>query len=262
MPIEDGVGFGEFTEVKIQKFSKIIAMHLSITQAVIKKHQSIYPQHYHYIDLTAGKGYSPKGEKGSPIAFIEVAESLNLKIPCVIDFIECEPKNIALLEENLNQKMMKMGWHNTTWAFHCGKYQEEIQDLLKTQSDEMGLVFVDHTGNMPDFPTLNLITRLRPKMEILIYLPATNVKRTFQYTEKRLNDYIDSIGKKYWLIRKPLSWDKHKWTFLLGSNADSLFKTYKGIDFYKLESEIGQEIFKQLNLTAKEQFELIQPKLL
>ena len=262
MPTEDGVGYGDLTEIKIHIFMKIVAMHLAISQAVIMKHQKIYPPNYHYIELTAGKGFTPNGEKGSPIAFIEVAESENISIPYNVDFIECEPLNIAALEDNLNEEKQKQGWKKSNWEFHCGKYQDEIQSLLGTQKNEFGLVFVDHSGDLPDFTTLELISKLRPKMEILIYLPATNVKRTFLYTEKRLKDYLDSIGKKHWLIRKPITWDKHKWTFLLGTNAPDLFKTYKAIDFYKLESEKGQEIFKILNLTTKEQFELIQPKLL
>ena len=40
MPIKDGVGYGEYTGVKIEHLSKILAMHMAITQAVIKKHAS------------------------------------------------------------------------------------------------------------------------------------------------------------------------------------------------------------------------------
>jgi hypothetical protein len=42
MPIENGVGYGEYTGVKIEHFGKILAMHMAITQAVIKKHASYY----------------------------------------------------------------------------------------------------------------------------------------------------------------------------------------------------------------------------
>ena len=116
-------------------------------------------------------------------------------------------------------------------------------------------MFVDPSGDLPDFDILHYIAEMRPKMEILIYLPSTNVKRTYQYTEKRLTDYIESVGKKHWLIRKAIDWDQFKWTFLLGSNAPDLFKDYKGIDFYRLESRQGQNILEKLNLTEKEQIE-------
>ena len=65
MPVEDGIGYGELTPIKIEHLAKIIEMHLLITQATLKKH-SYYHQWYRYIDLTAGKGISPNEIKGSP----------------------------------------------------------------------------------------------------------------------------------------------------------------------------------------------------
>jgi hypothetical protein len=41
MPIENGVGYGEYTGVKIEHLSKILAMHMAITQAVIKNTRPI-----------------------------------------------------------------------------------------------------------------------------------------------------------------------------------------------------------------------------
>jgi hypothetical protein len=132
--------------------------------------------------------------------------------------------------------------------------------LLEQSYNEFGLIFVDPSGDLPDFECLKYIAEMRPKMEILIYIASTNVKRTFQFTEKRLADYIESVGKSNWLIRKPISWDKFKWTFLLGSNT-SLFKDYKSIGFYRLESHQGQRILEKLNLTEKEQIESKQYKM-
>jgi three-Cys-motif partner protein len=262
MPKVDNVGYGDCTEKKMEDYSKIIGMHLAITQAVLKKFSHLYPQHYYYIDLTAGKGYSPTGVKGSPIVFLEQAEKRKFALPYSADFIECEPKNMVELKENIEKEKRINGWVTPYINFHLGKYQDEIQKLFSKKSNkEFGLVFVDPSGDMPDFNVLHFIAVMRPKMEILIYLPSTNVKRTYQYTEKRLTDYIGSIGKKYWLIRKPISWDQFKWTFLLGSNAPSLFPDYKDIDFFQLESEKGQKILEALNLTEKEQMESKQFRL-
>jgi three-Cys-motif partner protein len=254
MPKEDGVGYGDCTEIKIAHFTKIVSMHLVVTQFVLNKFNKVYPLHYHYVELTAGKGFSPGGVKGSPIAFLEQAEAENFKLPYQADFIECETKNIGELEEALKHEKESKGWKGANWRFHCGKYQEEIPLLLKSKSYEFGLVFVDPSGDLPDFDTLHYIAEMRPKMEILIYLPSTNVKRTYQYTEKRLTDYIDIIGKKNWLIRKAIAWDQFKWTFLLGSNAP-IFKDYKSIEFFRLESKQGKDILEKLNLTEKEQIE-------
>lgn len=262
MPKEDNVGYGDCTEIKIAHFSKIVGMHLAITQAVLKKYSDLYQQCYRYIDLTAGKGQSPDGKiKGSPIAFLEQAESESFTLPYKADFIECEPKNIGELEKVLDDEKESRGWKSANWQFHCGKYQDEVPLILKRKSSEFGLVFVDPSGDMPDFDTLHYIAEMRPKMEILIYLPSTNVKRTYQYTEKRLTDYITAVGKTNWLIRRAISWDQFKWTFLLGSNA-SIFKDYKNIDFYRLESNQGKDILDKLNLTEKERFESHRPRLI
>jgi three-Cys-motif partner protein len=261
MPKVDGVGYGDCTEIKIKHFSKIVAMHLAISQAVLNKHRSLFNQNYRYIELTAGKGISPDGTIGSPIAFLEKAEAETFTIPYRADFIECEPQNIGELKQTLEILKIANGWKGTEWHFHNGKYQDEIPSLLKSKSNEFGLVFVDPSGDLPDFDTVQYIAKIRPKMEILIYLSSTNVKRIYQYTDKHLTNYIDSIGKKYWLIRKAINWDQFKWTFLLGSNAPDLFKDYKQIDFYRLDSQYGQSIFEKLNLTEKEQVEYKQYKL-
>lgn len=262
MPKIDNVGYGDCTERKMDDFSKIVAMHLAITQAVLKKNIRLYPQSYRYIDLTSGKGYSPNGVKGSPIAFLEQAEHEKFELPYRADLIECEPKNMGELKSAIAEAKNRIKWVASDINFHLGRYQDEIKKLLPIRNNnEFGLVFVDHSGDMPDFQVLHYISEMRPKMEILIYLSSTNVKRIYQHTEKRLTDYIDSIGKKYWLVRKPISWDQFKWTFLLGSNAPSLFRDYSRIDFYRLETKRGQQILEELNLTEKEQFEAKQPKL-
>ncbi len=259
MPKINGVGYSDCTSLKIEHFSKIIAMHLAITQAVLNKNEKLYLQRYRYIELTAGKGFTPNGEIGSPIAFLDQAESDNFKLSYRADFIECEPKNISELEEAIKNEKEEKGWKGKDWHFHCCKYQEEIPALIKEKSyKEFGLAFIDPSGDLPDFDTLQYIAEMRPKMEILMYLPSTNVKRIYKYTEKRLTELIQGVGKKHWLVRKPIKWDKFKWTFLLGSNAPNLFRDYKRIDFYRLESKRGQNILDMLNLTEKEQIEAKQ----
>ena len=68
------------------------------------------------------------------------------------------------------------------------------------------------------------------------------------------------VGKQHWLIRKPISWDTHKWTFLLGSNKD-IFKDYKKIDFFRINSTEAQNFFPKLNLSEKQRQVLAQPPL-
>jgi three-Cys-motif partner protein len=261
MPKIDDVGFGDCTEIKISDYSKIIAMHMAITKAVICKYQTTYKNRYHYIELTSGKGYTPNGRPGSPIIFLEIAENKLENIEYYADFIECKPKNIEELQISLESERQRRNWKNNNWNFHCGKYQDEVPILLNNRSNELGLIFIDPSGDLPNLGTIQYITEMRPKMEILLYLSSTNIKRSLLYTDMRLVDFINKIGKNNWLVRKPINWDQHKWTFLLGSNAPNLFKDYKSINFYQVESLIGQGIIEGLNFTKKEQFEALQPKL-
>jgi three-Cys-motif partner protein len=261
MPKENDVGYSSSTGRKIATFSTIVAYHLLLTQAVLLKNSTIFPQHYNYLDLTAGCGSTPNGIKGAAIAFIEQAEKVQVKIRTTAHFIECNEKNILLLEEKLQKRKDESMWKNSEWHFHNGKYQEIIPSLLPSKNKDFGLVFIDHSGDPPNFGTLSYIAEMRPRTEILIYLPSTNIKRIYQYTKKKLKDYIESIPKKNWLIQRPKKGDRHKWTYLLGTNAENLFRAYPSIEFYPLDTEDGQKVLHDLNFTSKEKFEESQPKL-
>jgi three-Cys-motif partner protein len=261
MPKIDNVGYGELTPIKIDHLSKIISMHLAVTKAVLNKN-AIYTKRYRYVDLTAGKGFTPGNIKGSPLVFLEQVESPEFGIPYRADFIESEKKNLDELQSAVKNQASKNRWKCSEVHFHNGDYQKVVRSIFRDkQTNAFGLVFIDPSGDLPDFETLKFIADRRPKMELLLYLSATNIKRLFQYTDKRLSDFMAEIGKTNWLIRRPINWDSHHWTFLLGSNS-KLFKDYKKIDFLRLESDEAQEFFSKLNLTAKQRQEQIQPRLL
>ena len=231
MPIEDGIGYGEYTGIKIEHLSKILAMHMAITQAVIKKHASYYEPEYRYIDLTAGKGSTPDGNLGSPIIFLNRANEAKFDIPFRADLIEREKSNIDELRQVISAYPVNASQQGKVY-FHNENYENVIPQLFKSQKDiELGLVYVDPTGDLPDFKSLAYISNMRPRMEILLYLSATNIKRQFRQTQKLLADFLSETGKQHWLIRKPFKGDKHQWTFLLGSNSD-LFKPYRSIRSY------------------------------
>ena len=261
MPKVDGVGYSNSTYLKIEDLSRIFAMHLAITKAVLVKHGNLYQQRYRYIDLTAGKGFTPNGLRGSPLIFLEQVESDKVKIPYRADLIECKEKNINELKLAILTEANKLDWKGGEIEYHLGRYQSVIPSLLNEKcTNEMGLFFVDPSGDLPDFDILGLIADLRPRMEILIYVSSTNIKRLYKHQEKRLTDYLEKVSKQHWLIRQPISWDQFKWTILLGSNS-SLFRDYKKINFLRLESEGGQKILEKLNLTKIEQMERHQLKL-
>jgi three-Cys-motif partner protein len=261
MPIENGIGYGEYTGVKTEHLSKILAMHMAITQAVIKKHASYYLPEYRYVDLTAGKGNTPNGNSGSPIVFLNKASEPNFDIPFRADFIEREQNNIDNLKRAVSAYFTNTSQQRSI-HFHHGDYEYVIPNLFKSKKDiELGLVYVDPSGDLPDFKTLMYISNIRPRMEILLYLSATNVKRQFQQTQKFLADFISETSKQNWLIRKPFKSDSHQWTFLLGSNI-GFFKPHKKLTNYfcLLDSPEGKEIFEKMNLSQEQRFEQKQTR--
>lgn len=262
MPKVDNVGYGEFTARKMEILKNIFGMHLAITQAVLNKRQS-FKQIYKYIDATAGKGYVPESLiPGSPLVFIETVHSKKIYKPFEVHLIEQEKINFNELQESVLELCKKNGWDAQKFTyFHHGCYENVLPKLLYIKNDrELGLIFIDHSGELPNFSAINLISHLRPRMEILLYISARNIKRLHHITNKSLLDYMQEISKKHWLIGKPDKWDRLEWTFLLGSNTD-IFPDYKKIDFFRLDSDEAQKFFPKLNLTSKERMEKIQPKL-
>lgn len=260
MPVEDGVGYGHVTPIKVEHMRKIFAMHLAITKAVLNRNE-YFIRRYRYLDLTAGKGATPDGNPGSPIIFLEQAESSDFGFPYRADFIESNPNSIRELRESVDKAGSTHGWKLSDVHFHAGSYQEIAPDLLSTELErELGLIFVDHSGDIPQTESLSSIVQLRPRMEILLYIPTTNLKRVYQHSKLLLSDFMNELDKQHWLVRRPVKGDSHKWTFLLGSNT-SLFKNYKSIDFVRMDSKEAKSFFPELNYTKKQRFEQIQPRL-
>lgn len=262
MPKIDNIGFGKFTKTKMEVFRRIAGMHLVVTQAVLNNRPA-YKQLYKYIDGTSGKGYIPESQSpGSPLVILQAIHGEKFFKSFEINFIEQNQVNFTELQKNVADYCTKQNWTvEKSIKYHLGGYEEVFPKMLgNTDNRELGLIFIDHSGDLPNFDMIKVVSELRPRMEILLYLSGRNIKRLHHLTNKSLLDYMQGISKAHWLIRKPDKFDNLEWTFLLGSNAD-IFKDYKKIDFFRLESDEAQKFFPKLNLTSKERMAKLQPRL-
>lgn len=279
MPKHRDLGYGQFTPDKAEAFRAILQMQMIIARAVIQKYQkqkySSLP--YLYLDLTAGPGYSDfnKQIKGSPLIFLELAnqplrigkskDKFLRPVPYEAHFFEKDAEFAARLENEIASFRTLHDCQGLT--VHCADYTDSATGVCAIwsvpQKYRYGLIYVDPSGNLPDFGIFACLAKKFPRVEILIHISATVVKRRAQAHDipERLADLIEKIPKTHWLIREHRQGDKHQWTFLMGTGDKKLFKGLKKMQFYSIDSPEGQRILERLNYTRREIFERYQPKL-
>jgi three-Cys-motif partner protein len=247
MPIIDGVGEGPLTQRKLDDFKKIIEMHLNITYNVICRVNA--PRMYRYIDLTAGKGYALNPpRRGCAVIFADAIERMYKgQMNYRADFVDEDPAHIESLKTWLAPVKEQYACDDSWWHFHEEQYQSIGPALAKVNPQhQFGLVFVDPNGDAPDIKTLATFANLRPKMEILIYVATTNLKRA--PGAPVFSDYLNAIPKTNWLVREKQAGDSQGWTFLLGSRTNT-FGNYKKIGFYRIDDPNVQESFQMFDKT-------------
>ena len=169
MPKQRDLGYGQFTPDKAKAFRSILQMQMIIARAVIQKNSQRYtPLPYLYVDLTAGPGYSdPRLHiEGSPIIFLKAAnsplpigrskEKFQSPVPFEAHFFEKDAEFASQLEDKVSP--FQASQYCQSLSIHHADYTDPDTgacSLWRTpQEYRYGLIYVDPSGDLPDFDTL------------------------------------------------------------------------------------------------------------
>lgn len=250
MPIDKGVGYGDHTQLKQDDFLGLLSLHIKIVDGITSKAKNSWQRYYTYIDMNAGPGIY-NGIVGSPMLFLSQIEQTT--IPYQATFIEQEQCNADQLSNLIGQRSPR-----GKVSVVNGSNEHALRNGSAPTKKTFGMIYHDPNG-MPNFDLLSEVSRNQcfQHMDFVIYLGATTIKRVRRAEEvagsdtkaKLLADYLGSINKATWIIRKPAG--RNQWTFAIGSNWVN-FPTWQKHGFYKIDSEEGESILKRLTYTNGE----------
>lgn len=235
------IGHSWVTPDKQFGLSAILALQQSIARNVILRNPW-YPQVFYHIDAYAGDGQSREGSPGSPIVFLEAIERRELAYRAF--FVDIVPAN--------TRSLLELVCLDPSCSVQTGKCEEVVPVLLdQIPPKATGLLYCD-PNVWPDMEMIRTVSRLRPRMDILLRLPATTGKRIRCALGKpSLASELFSVGKRKWLVRGPLDADRQQWTFLFGTNYSD-FPSWRKHRFVDAHTDEGQSIMLRLVYTAKE----------
>jgi len=254
MPVHDKIGHSEATITKQEGLSKILQQHLAVCKNILGKHK-YYPQQYYYFDINAGCGFNDTEQcKGSPLIFLDATHDIELAYEVML--IEKDQDNACALRAALPDQ------DNIT------VFPSDNRDVLPQlihnclPRNGFGVIYHDPNG-VPDFSLLTHIfngNQKTRKLDVLIRLAGSSIKRTKHLNHKKLSDFLAAINKKFWIVKDLDGSDKWQWTFLLGLNWDGL-RCWKSQGFHYINSAEGEDIFQRLNYNRQELQEIRQPEL-
>lgn len=250
------------TEAKEAHFRGVLSMHITICKAIMRRSPGAP---YLYADLYAGPGeleFNGRQFLGSPL----IAQDLLTRagVPHRAIHFEKDPDVAARLAESL--------WVPTSLVDipdeHTAPiYNEAFQDGLPQwladaghEPGQLGLMYADPIRDEIPWREFNQVAEAMPKVDLLSYVSATQYKRR-RGSDLKLNgstdkpllsDHIRAVNKRIALIRRPL--EAWQWTFVLWSNWVEM-PAWEQKGFYRLDSEAGQRVLRQLDHTAREQRE-------
>lgn len=256
MPLQHP-GYSDYTPVKQAQVRYIFDVHLRVVQAILAKHQSYTHQEYLYFDLNAGAGVDQQGEPGSPLIFMETATRLG--IPFRAYFFEENPKTAQSLRDAIAALNARLGGLSGFWKLSEGDHIQTIatatHELRSLPKAGYGLAYGDPNGANPPIVPMQMLTQI-PSLKCLDYLinvGATSYKRA--RNGRHLSTDLRAIDKKLIFLREPQT--QWQWTFAMLTDWAN-YPDFKKLRFHRIESPLGIEIERRLDLTAEEWLEAAQ----
>lgn len=248
MPIVNGVGYSDATQIKQQHFQNIVDVSLRIVSAILLRNSWADPL-YTFIDLNAGPG-NINAQDGSPQIFCSLAENYS-RIKKKVTLCEINDKNADQLE---HLRVDYKDFADYSIQVLRGDHNDTVPPLIPAAPIKTyGLIYNDPTGSLPSFDLLQMLADAYPLTDILIHTSASNLKRQRRAehcpVDKRIDEYVQAINKKHWIVREPYT--KFQWTFLLGTNWDG-FPQFKRLGFYRADELDGAAIMRRLAYTQSE----------
>jgi hypothetical protein len=262
MPVDNGYGWSWHTPIKQAHYAEIVYKHVNVVAGMLGVYPKwIYPA-YHLLDVTAGWGIDPAtGKDGSPLVFLR--RVMNLPMPYRCWFFEKEREQF----ESLQKKVVPVREDDRCIGLECvhASFEHRLLETAREIKERcrgkqaFGLLYYDPTGEaIPDdlIHLLKRFNRILPRMDILINISATNVKRTANSTActnyRPLKACLNDLDRKVWLIREIHRGDAFQWTFVLGTGYSS-FPNLEQIGLYRTTTAKGEAILHKANFTREQQ---------
>lgn len=196
---------------------------------------------YWHFDLNSGCGYNNEvGCIGSPLAFLRAADSF----PGLHYMAAFCDKDADALNALMQRKEVK--GNDQAFCFHGDNASliDAIPTLIEQRGERsdyaMGLVLSDPNGFETPLDELAELGKRCPRLDVVLHWNS-RIRRLYRgqnWDFVDVDEAIEMIGKRHWLIRKPMG--AHQWTVLIGRNMR--IGEHRALGFHHLDSDIGRHI--------------------
>ena len=244
MPTCSAAQYSEWTLEKHQQLGGLFRMYVPIVQSL---RQNRRLRRFVYFDLYAGPGLYDHGASGSPLLAAYAFHNQPW----------CEALHCFEEDWDTYRKLTASTAAYDKLIAHHARNQDGINfDVVKRiPADAYGICFSDPNCGHADsvfgpLEVLNEVASRWPRVDIVAYLSATNIKRIrASFGGKHLIDQVRSIHKRFVRIRKPSG--RHQWTFILLTGWKD-FPEWRKEGWVNLDSPLGLTYLEQLDETSKE----------